>query len=62
MLLLQLLQLVEEPVVLRVRDLRVVEDVVAVKVMIQLGAELVEPRSDVLQRWSSHRVDASGVA
>ena len=35
MLLLQLLQLVEEPVVFRVRDLRVVEDVVAVVVMVQ---------------------------
>ena len=35
MLLLQLLQLVEEPVVLRVRDLGVVEHVVAVVVMVQ---------------------------
>ena len=35
MLLLELLQLVEEPVVLRVRDLGVVEDVVAVVVMVQ---------------------------
>ena len=40
MLLLERLQLVEEPVVVGVRDLRIVEDVVAVQVVLDLLAQL----------------------
>ena len=36
-------QLVVESVVVRVRDLRVVEDVVAVQVMVELTAQLLDP-------------------
>ena len=45
MLLLEPLQLVEEPVVLGVGDLRVVEDVVAVEVVVQELAQLLGTRS-----------------
>jgi hypothetical protein len=48
------LQLIEEPVVRRVRDLRVVQDVIAVEVVVHLFAELVEPCLDVLQRRCRH--------
>ena len=44
MLLLDLLQLVEEAVVLRVGDLRLVEHVVAVQVVLDLLAQLVDAR------------------
>ena len=62
MLVLERLQLVVEPVIGSVRDLGIVEDVVAVELVIQLGAELVEARLDVLERWSGHRTDASDAA
>ena len=54
MLVLERLQLVVEPVVGSVGDLGIVEDVVAVEVMIQFGAELVEPRLDVLDFGHCH--------
>jgi hypothetical protein len=53
-LLLERAQLVEEPVVLGVRDLWVVEHVIAVVVVVDVAAQLVEPRLHVLQRRSRH--------
>src|SRR5207247_6148829 len=43
-------QLVVEPVVVGVGDLRVVEDVVAVEMMVELLAELIDPPRDVRGR------------
>jgi hypothetical protein len=58
-LVLEPLQLVVEPVVGGVGDLGIVEDVVAVEVMIQLGAELVDPRLNLFDRRGCHLADAS---
>jgi hypothetical protein len=53
-LVLERLQLVVEPVVLGVGDLRVVEDVVAVEVVVDLLAQLVEALLHVLLRPRRH--------
>ena len=50
MLLLEPLQLVEEPVVLGVGDLWLVENVVPVEVVIELLPELVDTRFEGLRR------------
>ena len=63
-LLLERLQLVEEPVVIGVRDLRVVEDVVAVEMVLDLLAQLaarfwtvldgLEDIEELLRRLDEH--------
>ena len=70
MLLLERLQLVEEPVVLRVGDLGVVEDVVAVEVVVELLAQLFgalcrrswSPSSVMLASPAQSTRDPAGVA
>jgi len=49
-LLLQLLQLTHEPVVLRIRNRRIVENVVAVSVLVQLLGQLGDPLGGLLGR------------
>jgi hypothetical protein len=54
---LQRLQLAKQPVVLGVRDLRIIEDVVAVVVVVQLAAQLLGARSShiAVQQLGCHR-------
>src|SRR3954451_9967413 len=54
MVLFERLQLVEEAIVRRVRDLRIVENVVAVEVMVDLFAQLVESLLHALFRTRRH--------
>jgi hypothetical protein len=49
MLLLEPLELVEHPVVLGIRDFRIVEDVVAMVVMFDEAAQLVDPLGDTVR-------------
>jgi hypothetical protein len=56
MLLLESVELVEEPVVLGVGDLGVVEDVLAVEMVVELLAELVDA---LFEGSRGHRDDAS---
>ena len=58
-LLLERLELVEEPVVLGVGDLRLVEHVVEVEVVVDLLAQVVELLLDALLRARGHELDPS---
>ena len=60
MLRLELLQLVVQPVVLGVRDLRVVEHVVAVEVVVELLAQLLDALGGVGAGAGRHGADRIG--
>jgi hypothetical protein len=55
-------QLVEESVIDVIADLRVVEDVVAIAVIVELAAQLDRPRLDVLAAGRAQRSLTSSAA